>query len=83
VRAARARRIGVLSLGGNDARGALPYLMQAHAGGHTDSATLGLIARARWLTGDTAGAEQTLRQALSLDPSDPDLQRLARAIGLR
>jgi tetratricopeptide (TPR) repeat protein len=83
VRAARARRIGALSLAGNDARGALPYLMQAHAGGHTDSATLGLIARARWLTGDTAGAQQTLRQALTLDPSDPELQRLARAIGLK
>jgi tetratricopeptide (TPR) repeat protein len=80
VRAARARRIGALSLRANDARTALPYLAQAVTGGHGDAATIGLVARARWLTGDTAGAQEALGRALALDPADPDLQRLARAI---
>lgn len=80
VRAARARRIGALSLKANDARTALPWLAQAVSGGHADARTLGLVARARWLTGDTTGAQTALSQALALDPVDPDLQRLARAI---
>ena len=80
VRAARARRIGALSLRANDARTALPYLQQAESGGHKDAATLGLLARAQWLTGDTAGAQETLSRALTLDPADPELHRLARAI---
>ena len=80
VRVARARRIGALSLRANDARTALPYLTQAVSGGLRDAATVGLLARARWLTGDTPGAQEALAQALALDPADPDLQRLARAI---
>lgn len=80
IRTARARRIGALSLGANDARTALPWLVQAVSGGRADAATLGLVARARWLTGDTAGAQTVLAQALALDPTDPDLQRLGRAI---
>jgi tetratricopeptide (TPR) repeat protein len=80
VRAARARRVGALSLAANDARTALPYLIEAYGRGHTDAGTLGLLARARWLTGDTAGARDALTKALALDPTDPELQRLARAI---
>ena len=80
VRAARARRIGDLSLRANDARTALPYLLHAESSGYHDSATLGLLARAKWLTGDTGGAQAALTRALALDPHDPELLRLARAI---
>jgi hypothetical protein len=79
-RAARARRIGELSVAANDARAALPYLQHAVSGGFRDGSTLGLLARARWLTGDTAGARETLAKALAESPGDPDLLRLQRQI---
>lgn len=79
-RTARARRIGLLSLRAGDARGAAEYLQQAVAGGLTGADTLGPLARARWAAGDTAGAADAVNRALAADPSNPELQRLARLI---
>jgi tetratricopeptide (TPR) repeat protein len=80
TRLARARRIGLLSLRAGDARGAVTYLQQAVAGGLAGSDTLGALARARWASGDAAGAEATIDRALLADPANVELQRLARAI---
>ena len=43
-------------------------------------ATLALLARAKWLTGDVAGAKETLARALVVNPRNSELLRLARAI---
>jgi tetratricopeptide (TPR) repeat protein len=82
-RAARALRIGSLSLDANDPRTAVAYLDDAYTGGHRDAATLGLLARARWLTGDTEAARTALRQALRLEPDDPALLGLARTLNVK
>jgi tetratricopeptide (TPR) repeat protein len=80
VRARRARRIGELSLRADDARTALHELTRAVDGGQTSPSTLGLLAHARWLTGDAPGARELLGRALSAAPSDPQLIRLSRII---
>jgi tetratricopeptide (TPR) repeat protein len=80
VRGARARRLGALSLSLNDPRAALTYLTQANDAGWSDAPTLGLLARARWQTGDQAGARAALAAALALNADDRDLRRLTRTI---
>jgi tetratricopeptide (TPR) repeat protein len=80
LRAARARRIGALSLAQGDPRTALEFLNHAVAAGHGDAQTLGLLARARWQTGDPAGARDALGRAIALNSRDVELQRLLRAI---
>jgi tetratricopeptide (TPR) repeat protein len=80
VRLPRLRRIGLLSLQGNDARTALRYLDQAAAVRPDDVLTLGLLARAQWLTGDADGARETLARGLALKPDDGDLRLLGRTI---
>jgi tetratricopeptide (TPR) repeat protein len=80
VRAARARRIGALSLAKGDPHTALDFLNHAVAAGHADAQTLGLVARARWQTGDPVGAREALGRALALNSRDVELQRLQRAI---
>jgi tetratricopeptide (TPR) repeat protein len=80
ARASRARRIGVLSLRGNDARTAATYLTQATNNGQDDGATLGLLAEAEWRSGNSAGARLTLDRALARDPQNPALTRLQRLI---
>lgn len=79
-RTARLRRIGALSLDAADPKTALTFLAQAIDADPRDSATLGLLARARWQTGDAEGAKLALHQALALDASDTTLQRLTRTI---
>ena len=81
VRAARARRIGALSLRANDARTALPYLTQAVSGGHRDAATA-RPARARALADrrHRRARRTPWRRRWRSTRGDPDLQRLARAI---
>jgi tetratricopeptide (TPR) repeat protein len=83
VRAARARRLGALSLDLGEARARLTFLVQAYDAGWSDAATLGLLARARWMTGDADGARTALARALSLDARNRELQRLNRTIGFR
>lgn len=79
-RTARLRRIGALSLDAGDPRTALTFLTQASDAEPRDAVTLGLLARARWQTGDAEGAKLALHQALALDASDSTLQRLTRTI---
>ena len=80
VRAARARRIGALSLAKGDPQTALEFLTQAIAAGHGDAHTLGLLARALWQTGDPDGARDALGRAIALNSRDVELQRLLRTI---
>ncbi|MCC7008907.1 MAG: tetratricopeptide repeat protein [Acidobacteria bacterium] len=80
VRVARARRIGALSLEAGDPRHALAALTEAANASPSDPDTLGLLARARWLTGDADGARAALREALALDAADPALRTLSRTI---
>jgi Flp pilus assembly protein TadD len=79
-RGRRARRIGALSLAADDPSTALKFLNQATDIGPPDAGTLGMLARARWQTGDAEGARAALRRALALNAADADLQRLTRAI---
>ncbi len=80
LRAARARRIGALSLAKGDPRTALEFLNHAIAAGHGDAQTMGLLARALWQTGDPAGARDALGRALALNSRDVELQRLLRTM---
>jgi tetratricopeptide (TPR) repeat protein len=80
TRAARARRIGALSLRAGDARTAVTYLTEASTVGPEAVDTLALLARARWLAGDTVGARDTLARARALDPYNSALARLARVL---
>ena len=80
TRARRARRIGELSLRAGDAATAVQVLGRAVDAGQTSPATLGLLAHARWLTGDAQGARELLNRALAASPRDPALQRLTRII---
>ena len=80
VRAARAARIGDLSLRAGDPAVAAEYLTRAVAGGHTTPLTLGLLAQARWLTGDVASARDLIARAIAADPGDAQLQRISRLV---
>ena len=80
TRARRAKRIGELSLRAGDAATAAQVLGRAVDSGQTSPATLGLLAHARWLTGDAQGARELLNRALAAAPRDPALQRLTQII---
>jgi tetratricopeptide (TPR) repeat protein len=80
VHSVRARRIGALAMAAGDPRTGVEFLTQALKAGQTDAATLGLLARARWQTGDHDGARAALGQALALDHRDSELKRLSRVI---
>ena len=79
-RGQRARRIGALSLALGDPKAAVRYLTQAADSAPPNAATLGLLARAKWQSGDPDGARTALGAAIALSESDPDLRRLARTI---
>jgi Flp pilus assembly protein TadD len=79
-RARRAVRIGALSLRAGDARGAVTFLDRATANGRGDGQTYGLLAQARWQSGDPAGARAALARGLDLDPRNGELLRLTRTI---
>lgn len=79
-RIARARRIGLLSLQGEDGRTAVRYLDRAVNAEPGDVPTLGLLARAQWLAGDPDAARRTLARGLELDPENGDLRLLGRTI---
>jgi tetratricopeptide (TPR) repeat protein len=80
VRAARARRIGMLSMRGGDAKAAAQYFDQAIDAGDTDVATLGLLADAYWRAGNADAARTTLASALARDPQNASLLRISRTI---
>ncbi len=80
ARAARDERIGALSLEADDPRAAFEYLSRATRAGRAGATTLGRLARAQWETGRIAEARTTLLTALTLDPEDAELRRLARTI---
>ncbi len=73
-RGRRARRIGALSLALGDPKAAVRYLTQAVDSAPPDAGTLGLLARAKWQSGDPDGARTALGAAIALSGSDPDLQ---------
>jgi predicted Zn-dependent protease len=79
-RIARARRIGLLSLQGDDGRTAARFLDRAVRAEPDDVPTLGLLARAQWLVGDGDGARRTLARGLELEPENGDLRLLGRTI---
>ncbi len=80
TRAARARRIGELSLGAGEPIAAARHLSRAVDLGNADARTFGHLARARWLAGDEPGAHAALDAGLKLSPNDPELLRLRRTI---
>jgi tetratricopeptide (TPR) repeat protein len=80
ARARRAARIGEFSFRAGDLRGAAQYLTRAVEANYAPASTLGLLAQARWQTGDAEGAKAALARALALAPDDPALQRLSRLI---
>jgi len=80
TRLARLRRIGLLSLHGDDARTARRYLDQAVTLDADHVPTLGLLARAQWMLGDADTARGTLARGLALDPANSDLRLLSRTI---
>lgn len=80
TRLVRLRRIGLLSLHGEDARTARRYLDQAVTLDADHVPTLGLLARAQWMLGDADTARATLARGLALDPTNGDLRLLSRTI---
>jgi tetratricopeptide (TPR) repeat protein len=80
VRASRARRMGILSLAGGDARSAVRFLEQAADVTSLDMNGLTALARARWQRGDDEGARAAVDQALALGAPDVELQRLLRTL---
>lgn len=79
-RAARAARIGALSLETLDYVVAAAHLTRAVAGRPWDVASLLRLAQARWAIGDQPGALEALAQARALAPRDPNVLRLSRTI---
>lgn len=80
TRAARVRRLGLLSRRANDFTAAVDFLSQAIAAGREDALTLGELAQARLGLGDYAGAQDALARALAVDPRNRDLLRLRRVV---
>ncbi|MEO7192133.1 MAG: tetratricopeptide repeat protein [Vicinamibacterales bacterium] len=80
ARTARGRRIGALALAAGDWHTSIDALTTAVASGYDDAVTLGLLARARWRSGDLPGARSALGRALARDGHNTDLRRLARII---
>jgi tetratricopeptide (TPR) repeat protein len=80
VRRTRARRIGALSLDGQDTSAAVQYLTLAHeAGDHTPD-TLVLLVRALWADGRHDDARATLAAAVEQAGDDLALRRLERTL---
>jgi tetratricopeptide (TPR) repeat protein len=79
-RAARVRRMGMLSLRAGEPKRAAAELSEAMAAGRDDASTLGLLADAQWRAGDRAVARTTLGRALTRAPDGAALLRLARTI---
>jgi len=79
-RAARARRLGALSLQAKDPAAAARYLQDAIDGGRDDAPTIGLLVRADLDTGRADAARQAVDRALAKDPQNAALLKLAASI---
>jgi tetratricopeptide (TPR) repeat protein len=79
-RATRVARLGMLSLRAGDYTAAVNYLARAVAAGKQDAQTLGQLAQARLLTGDRAGAQESIERALALEPRNLELLRVRRQL---
>ena len=80
IRAARSRRIGVLSLKADDPTTAVEFLQRALDAGESDAALFGSLAEAQFKSGSTDAAKATLAQALALQPKNPELLRLKKLL---
>ena len=80
ARAARAERLGSLSVKAHDFPGAVTYLNQALAGGRRDAMTYQLLAQAYAQSGHPADARDAINKGLKLEPRNPDLLRLKRTL---
>jgi tetratricopeptide (TPR) repeat protein len=80
TRAARARRVGTLSLALHDGRLALTSLQQARDAGWSDPDTFALLAQAQAMAGDVDAAGRTLNEAIALHPTNTALRRLRRTL---
>ncbi len=71
---------GTLELGAGQVKAAIPFLERARAIDALDSSVLASLARARWLSGDPAGAKALVADARREDPADPTAWRLLAEI---
>ncbi len=78
--AARALKIGQLSLRLNEETIALPWLQRAAAATPNDIRVLAALADAQYRTGDKDGAQASLAHGLEIDPANADLQALSRRL---
>jgi hypothetical protein len=76
--AARASRIGRLSLRLDDPTAAVTWLQRATAAGLRDVGVLVSLADAQLRTGDRNGAQATIAAALDKEPDNPILIALSR-----
>ena len=80
ARAARARRMGTISLRLGDVAAAARSFGQATDLGAADASTLALLAQARWQAGDRSGARAALTRAVTADEHNADVARVARLV---
>jgi tetratricopeptide (TPR) repeat protein len=80
VRAARARRIGLIDLRIGAAADAAKSLTLATDLGLKDASTYASLAQARWQSGDAAGARQALSTAAAMDARNADVARVSRLV---
>jgi Flp pilus assembly protein TadD len=59
---------------------ALKHLAQAEERGLQSAELLGNLAEARYLAGDPVAAQATLQRAMELEPSNPEVQRVAASM---
>jgi predicted Zn-dependent protease len=78
--AARALKIGQLSLRINEEMIALPWLQRAAAATPNDVRVLAALADAQDRTGDKDGARASLARGLEIDPANADLHALSRRL---
>lgn len=80
--AARALKIGLLSLSLNDPQTAVVWLLRASAVAPDDVRTMSALADAEFKAGDREAAQAALKRGLELDPGNLQLRALARRIGI-
>lgn len=78
--AARALKIGQLSLRVNEETIALPWLQRAAAATPNDIRVLAALADAQFRTGDKDGAQASLAHGLEIDAANADLHALSRRL---
>src|SRR5262249_15313912 len=79
-RAARAHRIGTISLRLGDSAAAAAALTQAVDLGVQDAGTYASLARARWQAGDRRGGRAAWAKALDADAHNADVARVSKLV---